>query len=61
MPEKTKLAPIIFNRERETKNTIRYIEEPPDNEPPKIGQLYVHKWTDMAKANRLGLTIIMLD
>lgn len=34
---------IRFKKEKETKNTVRYIEET-DGKPPIIGTLYVQKW-----------------
>lgn len=34
---------LSFQRERETKNTVRY-EEPEGGEPPIIGTLYLQKW-----------------
>jgi len=33
-----------FTLERETKNTRRYLEEPPTGQPPAIGTLYIQKW-----------------
>jgi len=33
-----------FKVEKETKNTIRYTEQPPDGQPPAVGTLYVQKW-----------------
>ena len=35
---------IIFKKEKETKNTIRYEEKPEEGKPPVIGTLYVQKW-----------------
>jgi len=35
---------VIFERERETKNTIRFAEVITDS-PPRIGTLYIQKWT----------------
>jgi hypothetical protein len=34
---------LIFTVEKETKNTIRYIEQT-DGKPPAVGTLYVQKW-----------------
>lgn len=34
---------LIFTMEKETKNTIRYMEQT-DGKPPAIGSLYVQKW-----------------
>lgn len=36
---------IVFEFERETKNTVRYKEIPPGGEPPKMGTLYLQKWS----------------
>jgi hypothetical protein len=35
---------LAFERERETKNTIRYMEKPAEGQPPIIGILYVAKF-----------------
>lgn len=35
---------IIFQKEKETKNTVRYTEQPEQGKPPIIGTLYVQKW-----------------
>jgi hypothetical protein len=35
---------IIFQKEKETKNTVRYEEKPEQGKPPVIGTLYVQKW-----------------
>ena len=35
---------IHFEREKETKNTIRFIEVPKEGVAPVIGTLYVQKW-----------------
>ncbi len=34
----------LFSLEKETKNTYRYQEEPPEGQPPVVGALYVQKW-----------------
>ena len=34
---------LSFERERETKNTVRYQEEA-DGKPPVVGTLYVQRW-----------------
>jgi hypothetical protein len=36
---------IRFNREKETKNTVRFAEEKRDGQPPIVGTLYVSKST----------------
>jgi len=35
---------IKFIREKETKNTIRFTEQPEAGKPPVVGTLYVAKW-----------------
>jgi len=35
---------VKFIREKETKNTVKYAEQPEPGQPPKIGTLYVQKW-----------------
>jgi len=34
---------LVFNYEKETKNTIRYTESV-EGQPPVIGTLYIQKW-----------------
>ena len=35
---------VIFEFEKENKNSIRYKEVPEDGMPPVIGSIYVQKW-----------------
>lgn len=35
---------LNFTLEKETKNTVRYKEDPPEHSAPIIGSLYVQKW-----------------
>lgn len=35
---------IVFEKEKETKNTVKYSEKPEPGKPPVIGTLYVQKW-----------------
>ena len=35
---------IEFRRLRDTKNTVRFVEEIPAGKPPVIGTIYVQKW-----------------
>jgi len=35
---------IIFEKEKETKNTIKFSEKQEKGKPPVIGTLYVQKW-----------------
>ena len=47
---------IIFTKERETKNTIRYAEDLEPNQPPRIGILYGQKFAAQG-AQKLRATI----
>jgi len=35
---------VLFKKEKETKNTVRFTEGTKVGEPPIIGTLYVQKW-----------------
>ena len=35
---------VLFEFEKQTKNTFRYAERPEDGQAPRIGSLYVQKW-----------------
>jgi hypothetical protein len=35
---------LKFNYEKETKNSVRYKEEPEEGKVPVVGTLYVQKW-----------------
>lgn len=35
---------IKFTKEKETKNTIKYAEQPVEGQAPIIGSLYVQRW-----------------
>lgn len=35
---------IHFVKDKDTKNTVRYQEQPEPGKPPVIGSLYVAKW-----------------
>jgi hypothetical protein len=35
---------IRFTKERDTKNTVKFEEQPAPGNPPVIGSLYVQKW-----------------
>lgn len=35
---------IRFKKEKDTKNTVRFMEEPEDGQPPVVGTLYIQKW-----------------
>ncbi len=47
---------VQFSLEKETKNTVRYVEEPGEGTPPMIGTIYIQKWvlgTNPAKQIRV--------
>ena len=35
---------IRFKKEKDTKITVRFMEEPEDGQPPVVGTLYIQKW-----------------
>lgn len=41
MPQQTT---IRFEKEKETKNTIKFNEQPEAGKPPVVGSLYLQKW-----------------
>lgn len=45
-----------FEKEKETKGTIRFKEVPEAGKPPVIGTLYVQKWA-AGNAERIVVTI----
>lgn len=47
---------LTFVREKETKNTVRFQEEPEAGQPSVVGTLYVAKWY-AGDAQRLFVTI----
>lgn len=47
---------LTFVREKETKNTVRFQEEPAAGQPPVVGTLYVAKWF-AGEAQRLTVTV----
>lgn len=47
---------ILFQREKETKNTVKFEEVPPEGQPKIIGSLYVQKFAaGAAQAVKLSL------
>ena len=38
------LFSVRMELEKETKNTIRYLERPQEGQPARIGTLYIQKW-----------------
>ncbi len=49
---------ITFLKEKETKNTVRFQEQPAEGKPPVIGSLYVQKWY---AGNREKITIQIVE
>ena len=47
---------VKFEREKETRNTIKYHEVPERDKPPIIGTLYLQKWY-AGNCKELTLTI----
>ena len=47
---------VRFEREKETKNTVRYQEVTEQGKPPIIGTLYLQKWF-AGDTNTITLTI----
>jgi len=39
-----KKATITFDREKETKNAVRFAERAEEGKPPIVGTLYAQKW-----------------
>ncbi len=35
---------VRFEKEKETKNTIKFNEQPEAGKPPVVGSLYLQKW-----------------
>lgn len=35
---------LTFTIEKETKNTVRYQEQPASGQPPVVGSLYIQQW-----------------
>ena len=54
MTKKTKT--IEFQKEKDTKNTVKFAEVQTQGEAPIVGTLYVQKWF-VGDANRLKVTI----
>lgn len=46
----------IFEKEKETKGTVRYKEVPEAGKPPIVGTLYIQKWA-ASNAEKVKVTI----
>ena len=53
-------AVVKFSYEKETKNSVRYKEEPEDGKAPIMGTLYVQKWF-AGNSKNLEITIDKKD
>ena len=51
---------IKFEIEKETKNSVRYIEVPAEGQAPVVGSLYVQKWF-AGNTKTLEVTIEKMD
>jgi hypothetical protein len=51
---------VKFSYEKETKNSLRYKEEPEEGKAPIIGTLYVQKWF-ASNSKNLEITIDKKD
>jgi hypothetical protein len=40
----TETTTINLVREKETKNTVRFSEQPEEGQPPLVGTMYMQKW-----------------
>lgn len=47
---------VLFEKERDTKNTVVFTEKPEPGTPPVIGTIYVQKWF-VADHDKLTVTI----
>lgn len=53
MAQKTAIE-LTFTKERETKNTVVYVEE---GDTPQIGQIYLQKTSPLSSAESLKVTV----
>lgn len=51
---------VKFTIEKETKNSVRYKEEPEDGKAPIMGSIYVQKWF-AGNAKTIDITIDKKD
>jgi hypothetical protein len=49
MPAATKV--VLFQKEKETKNTVKFAEVPVQGQAPVVGTLYLQKWAVGASQN----------
>jgi len=48
---------LRFVKEKLTKNTVRFKEQPNAGEPPKVGVLYLQQWAVAGEVRYLTVTI----
>ena len=48
---------LVFLQERETKNTVRYAEQPEPGKPTVVGVLYVQKFAAVELGESIVVTI----
>ena len=51
---------VVFIPEKETKNTVRFQEQPEEGQPPVIGTLYVMKYFAQG-AKKLEVTVKVVE
>lgn len=56
MAKDTDTKTLLFKKEKETKNTVRFAEVVEEGSPPVVTTLYVQKWW-VGDADNLGVTI----
>ena len=54
MPAKART--VLFTKEKDTKNTVKFTEVPTDGQAPVVGSLYLQRWFAGA-SNDVKLTI----
>ena len=47
---------VMFAKEKDTKNTVKFTEVPAEGQPPVIGTLYVQKWA-VGSAESVKVTV----
>lgn len=55
-----KVVEVNFEKEKETKNTVKYSEVPEEGQPPIVGTLYVQKWF-AGSANNVKITLSIIE
>jgi hypothetical protein len=54
----TKSHTLHFEKEKETKNTVKFEEKPEPGKPPLVGSLYLQKWA-AGGATRVDMSITL--